>query len=136
MIEPAWWWQGVGLGREAAGELGSSLQSNSSLRSLELGGNPEVGDAGLRELAHGLKVGPTSGLRTLGLDSCGLHDSCGPTLASVLRDCPSLRTLRLQHNKLADSAAAAIAGLGVGLGSGSGSGLGVGLGLGLGLGLG
>ena len=20
MIEPAWWWQGVGLGREAAGE--------------------------------------------------------------------------------------------------------------------
>ena len=100
-------WQGVGLGREAVNQLGTSLQSSVSLLSLELGGNPELGDAGLRALAHGLK---RSCLRTLGLDSSGLRDSSGPTLAVVLRDCASLRTLRLQHNKLADDAAAAIAG--------------------------
>ena len=40
------------MGREAVNQLGTSLQSNVSLLSLELGGNPELGDAGLRALAY------------------------------------------------------------------------------------
>ena len=99
---------GVAFDAADARRLGSALRGgNSSLHTLELGGNPELTDEALVALAQGLPQ--ARALRSLGLESCGLRDGCGAALASVLEGCASLGTVRLQHNKLGDRTMTAVA---------------------------
>ncbi|XP_069461467.1 NACHT, LRR and PYD domains-containing protein 3-like isoform X2 [Ambystoma mexicanum] len=81
--------------------LSSVLSANPSLMELDLGFN-EHGDAGVRQLCHGL-MQPGCRLEKVDFRRCLLTDSCCAGLATVLRTSPSLVELSLQENDLLDS---------------------------------
>ncbi|XP_049621606.1 tonsoku-like protein [Suncus etruscus] len=77
-------------------DLLATLSTVSSLTLLDLSSN-HLGPEGLRQLASGLTgMASSQSLEELDLSMNPLGDGCGPTLASLLRACPELSTLRLQ----------------------------------------
>ncbi|XP_062935624.1 tonsoku-like protein isoform X2 [Cynocephalus volans] len=84
------------LGDGCAAELLAALGTMPNLVLLDLSSN-HLGSEGLRQLATGLPGQATlQNLEELDLSMNPLGDSCGQALASLLRACPSLSTLRLQ----------------------------------------
>nr|XP_058132176.1 tonsoku-like protein isoform X2 [Dasypus novemcinctus] len=84
------------LGDACAAELLAALATMPGLALLDLSSN-HLGPEGLRQLAAGLPgQAALQNLEELDLSMNPLGDSCGQALASVLRACPLLSTLRLQ----------------------------------------
>nr|XP_019572634.1 PREDICTED: tonsoku-like protein [Rhinolophus sinicus] len=84
------------LGDGCAAELLAALGTVPSLTLLDLSSN-HLGPDGLRQLATGLLgQAPLQNLEELDLSMNPLGNGCGPALASILRACPVLSTLRLQ----------------------------------------
>ncbi|XP_066121458.1 tonsoku-like protein [Saccopteryx bilineata] len=84
------------LGDDCATELLATLSTVPGLTLLDLSSN-HLGPRGLGQLATGL-LGQAAlqNLEELDLSMNPLGDGCGQALASVLRACPTLSTLRLQ----------------------------------------
>uniref|UniRef100_A0A9J7YKJ5 NACHT domain-containing protein n=1 Tax=Cyprinus carpio carpio TaxID=630221 RepID=A0A9J7YKJ5_CYPCA len=89
---------------EGCSALTSALRSNPShLRELNLFGNNNLGDSGVKRLCAGLKD-PHCKLEKLWLRYCGVTDKGCSALTSALRSNPShLRELDLSENKIRDS---------------------------------
>nr|XP_016801800.2 tonsoku-like protein isoform X1 [Pan troglodytes] len=84
------------LGDKCVAELVAALGTMPSLALLDLSSN-HLGPEGLRQLAMGLPGQATlQSLEELDLSMNPLGDGCGQSLASLLRACPLLSTLRLQ----------------------------------------
>ncbi|KAM4865019.1 tonsoku-like protein [Thomomys bottae] len=84
------------LGDGCVPELLAALGTMPSLVTLDLSSN-HLGQEGLRQLAGGaMGQAALQNLEELDLSMNPLGDSCGQALASVLRACPLLSTLRLQ----------------------------------------
>uniref|UniRef100_A0A2K5CL72 Tonsoku-like protein n=1 Tax=Aotus nancymaae TaxID=37293 RepID=A0A2K5CL72_AOTNA len=84
------------LGDKCVAELLSALCTMPSLALLDLSSN-HLGPEGLRQLAMGLPDQATlQSLEELDLSMNPLGDGCGQALASLLRACPLLHSLRLQ----------------------------------------
>ncbi|XP_057592710.1 tonsoku-like protein isoform X2 [Hippopotamus amphibius kiboko] len=84
------------LGDGCVAELLAALDTVPALTLLDLSSN-HLGPEGLRQLAAGLPgQAALQNLEELDLSMNPLGDGCGQALASVLRACPWLRTLRLQ----------------------------------------
>ncbi|XP_017367154.1 tonsoku-like protein [Cebus imitator] len=84
------------LGDKCVAELLGALGTMPSLALLDLSSN-HLGPEGLRQLAMGLPDQATlQNLEELDLSMNPLGDGCGQALASLLRACPLLSTLRLQ----------------------------------------
>ena len=95
----------VGLTHAALQTLANSLSRCPSLTTLDLGGNPLVGDDGARAIADALR--PACAVTTLALDGGRIGDAGGTSLARLLG--APVRCLRLQQNALRDAAAHALA---------------------------
>ncbi|XP_078208900.1 tonsoku-like protein isoform X1 [Callithrix jacchus] len=84
------------LGDKCVAELLGALGTMPSLALLDLSSN-HLGPEGLRQLAMGLPDQATlQSLEELDLSMNPLGNTCGQALASLLRACPLLSTLRLQ----------------------------------------
>lgn len=84
------------LGDGCATELLAALGTMPCLVLLDLSSN-HLGQEGLRQLAGGpIGQATLQNLEELDLSMNPLGDGCGPALASILRACPLLSTLRLQ----------------------------------------
>ncbi|XP_063076151.1 NACHT, LRR and PYD domains-containing protein 12-like [Engraulis encrasicolus] len=93
------------LSDSSCSSLAAALRSNSSnLRHLDLTGNKQLGDSGVKLLSTGLEH-PNCSLETLELQYCNLSDNSCSYLAAALRsNSSSLRHLNLSWNKqLGDS---------------------------------
>ncbi|XP_066537067.1 NACHT, LRR and PYD domains-containing protein 3-like isoform X1 [Hoplias malabaricus] len=91
---------GCRLGDKSCESLGSVLQSNSSLKELDLSNNV-LRDSGVELLSAALKS-PLCKLETLRLALCGLRDESCESLGSVLQSVNSLKELELSNNDLQD----------------------------------
>ncbi|XP_073716304.1 NACHT, LRR and PYD domains-containing protein 3 [Misgurnus anguillicaudatus] len=93
-----------GLSEKSCSVLTSVLTSKSScLRDLDLYGNKQISDSGVKLISDGLKD-PNCKLEKLKLCGCDVTDEGCAALASALRSNPShLRELNLSMNNLRDS---------------------------------
>ncbi|KAM8786169.1 tonsoku-like protein [Rhynchonycteris naso] len=83
------------LGDGCAAELLATLSTVPGLTLLDLSSN-HLGPGGLGQLAIGLRQDTLQNLEELDLSMNPLGNGCGQALASILRACPTLSTLRLQ----------------------------------------
>lgn len=113
-----------GLGPAACRSIGKGLLNSAneakkdstprrSLRSLFLGSNGAVGDAGAAALAAALRTSPQSSeplLEVLDLSACGISDAGCEALAMAIRDNPGcVRKLDLSNNRITDDGAVSLA---------------------------
>lgn len=113
-----------GLGPAACRSIGKGLLNSAneakkdstqrrSLRSLYLGSNGAVGDAGAAALAAALRTSPQSSqplLEVLDLSACGISDAGCEALAMAIRDNPGcVRKLDLSNNRITDDGAVSLA---------------------------
>ncbi|XP_069713056.1 NACHT, LRR and PYD domains-containing protein 6 [Phaenicophaeus curvirostris] len=82
--------------------LGSVLGTKPTLRELDLSGNAELGDGGVRMLCEGLRRGACQ-LQTLRLSCCNLTATGCRELAATLGTAGSLEQLDLSDNPVEDS---------------------------------
>ncbi|KAK4822342.1 hypothetical protein QYF61_013533 [Mycteria americana] len=83
------------------GALASVLSANPTLTQLDLAGNEDLRDGGVRLLCEGLRRGACR-LQTLRLGCCGLTAASCEALAAVVGAVPSLAQLDLSDNALGD----------------------------------
>ncbi|XP_075568307.1 NACHT, LRR and PYD domains-containing protein 6 [Pelecanus crispus] len=83
------------------GALASVLSTNPTLTELDLSGNEDLRDGGLKLLCEGLRCGARQ-LQALRLGCCNLTATGCKDLAAVLRTMPSLVQLDLSDNPLGD----------------------------------
>lgn len=97
----------------AANEAKKVSTQRRSLRSLHLGSNGAVGDAGAAALAAALRTSPQSSeplLEVLDLSACGISDAGCEALAMAIRDNPGcVRKLDLSNNRITDDGAVSLA---------------------------
>ncbi|XP_076851503.1 NACHT, LRR and PYD domains-containing protein 3-like isoform X1 [Brachyhypopomus gauderio] len=92
---------GCGLTEESCKSLTSVLQTENSLKELELNNN-DLKDSGAEQLCAGLKSSNCK-LEILRLSLCGLTEESCKSLISVLQTETSLKQLEINNNDLKDS---------------------------------
>ena len=85
-----------GLTAHDAAAVAEILKSNTSVTTVNLDGNKEIGDEGAKALAEALKVNATVGY--LDLSGCGIGDDGAAALAEALRSNTTLTKLFLEDN--------------------------------------
>ena len=93
-----------GLTAHDATVVAEILKSNTSVTTVNLHGNKEIGDEGAKALAEALKVNAT--VKKLCLGGCGIGDDGAAALAEALRSNTSLTRLDLCGNGIGDDGAA------------------------------
>ncbi|XP_076849577.1 NACHT, LRR and PYD domains-containing protein 3-like [Brachyhypopomus gauderio] len=92
---------GCGLTEESCKSLTSVLQTENSLKELEINNN-DLQDSGVEQLCAGLKSSNCK-LEILRLSLCGLTEESCKSLISVLQTETSLKQLEINNNDLQDS---------------------------------
>uniref|UniRef100_A0AAY5EFK1 B30.2/SPRY domain-containing protein n=1 Tax=Electrophorus electricus TaxID=8005 RepID=A0AAY5EFK1_ELEEL len=92
---------GCGLNEESCKSLTSVLQTENSLRELEMNNN-DLQNSGVEQLCAGLKSSHCK-LEILRLSGCGLTEESCKSLTSVLQTENSLRELEMNNNDLQNS---------------------------------
>ncbi|XP_076848301.1 NACHT, LRR and PYD domains-containing protein 3-like [Brachyhypopomus gauderio] len=92
---------GCGLTEESCKSLTSVLQTETSLKQLEINNN-DLQDSGVEQLCAGLKSSNCK-LEILRLSGCGLTEESCKSLTSVLQTETSLKQLEINNNDLQDS---------------------------------
>ncbi|XP_076851498.1 NACHT, LRR and PYD domains-containing protein 3-like isoform X3 [Brachyhypopomus gauderio] len=92
---------GCGLTEESCKSLTSVLQTENSLKELEINNN-DLQDSGVEQLCAGLKSSNCK-LEILRLSLCGLTEESCKSLISVLQTETSLKQLEMNNNDLQDS---------------------------------
>ncbi|XP_035379333.1 NLR family CARD domain-containing protein 3-like [Electrophorus electricus] len=92
---------GCGLTEESCKSLTSVLQTENSLRELEMNNN-DLQNSGVEQLCAGLKSSHCK-LEILRLSGCGLNEESCKSLTSVLQTENSLRELEMNNNDLQNS---------------------------------
>ena len=96
------------LSKQLMVRVGEVFANNKqTLATVNLSGNSDVGDEGLRRLGEGLHQ--VKHLRSLKLSDLGLTKASGPTLASIISHQPSLVKCHIGLNCIADSGVTAMA---------------------------
>ena len=89
-----------GLTAHDATVVAEILKSNTSVTTVYLGGNEEIGDEGAKALAEALKVNAT--VERLYLDGCGIGDDGAAAFAEALRSNTALTELHLWDNGIGE----------------------------------
>ncbi|XP_076851497.1 NACHT, LRR and PYD domains-containing protein 3-like isoform X2 [Brachyhypopomus gauderio] len=92
---------GCGLTEESCKSLTSVLQTENSLKELEINNN-DLQDSGVEQLCAGLKSSNCK-LEILRLSGCGLTEESCKSLTSLLQTETSLKQLEINNNDLQDS---------------------------------
>ena len=96
----------VALAAHDAAVVAEILKSKTSVTSVNLSINKEIGDEGAKALAEALKVNAT--VKELGLYGCGIGDDGAAALAEALRTNSSLSQLSLIGTNIGDEGATAL----------------------------
>ena len=91
---------GKGLTAHDATVVAEILKSNTSVTTVDLSGNKEIGDEGAKALAEALKVNAT--VERLFLDRCGIGDDGAAAIAEALRSNTSLTKLILERTGISN----------------------------------